>query len=96
MSEPLYDLATDAPEFVDPPRNTRQRGKGKWINRLVLLKERPGEWARWKEVGATNSGGQLSREARAGTYGPGLWEFTNRTVDGERFIYCRYTPEGDS
>ena len=89
----MTDLTDEKPEFVDPPTSSRTRRGGKWVERLALLRERPGEWARWKELGATQSAGGLKRTARDGVFGPGVWEFTNRTVDGDRYIYARYLPE---
>ena len=92
----MTSLTDEAPEFVDLPADGRYRRDGKWKDRLTPLRDRPGEWARWKERGNTKSSGHLKRMARAGDFAPGIWEFTTRTVDGDSYLYARYTPEDGS
>ena len=77
--------ADDGVVFEEPPRSSRGRRSGPWIDRLLPVKERPGEWARVMNFPENKRAGQRAVvNLKNGTYTRppgGIWGFTSRRID---------------
>jgi len=88
-------MSGDEIEFVNAPPPDRRGPIGEWSGRLAILRGRPGEWARFPQGSATSASQTVHRLKARGrvSYGgakPGEFEATQRTLDGETFVYVRY------
>lgn len=73
-----------------PPRNGR--GGPSWWELLEPVMERPGEWARVREMLKSSAEATVQHlKRRVRDYPPGRWEFrSRRTGQGMSAIYARY------
>jgi hypothetical protein len=75
----------------EEPPGTHYHKVPSWESTLAPLMERPGDWARVRELtpnSASTTVGHLHH--RRLNYPAGRWEFTSRVRDGRGYIYARY------
>lgn len=79
--------------FEDPPEVEHRA----WRDRLAPLVERPGEWARvhmaFTQRSASESVYRLRTRQATVPDAPGSWEFRWARLDGDWWVYARYTAD---
>lgn len=85
--------------FEQPPPQKRRRGAPGVSERLLPLRERPGEWARVYGPAIPSNAYVWAARVRKGQHFPGIVAGDYETVaregdDGEWFVWARYVGNG--
>lgn len=89
--------------WEEPPRiGPGGANKGKWLEALTPVMERPGQWARVRDfdtpLKASTAAGNLRRTGPKGAMTPpGKWQFASCAIEGGGAVYARYIgPEDEA